>query len=298
MPCSKANVGIRSIKKDGVTIGRRIECSECGHVGKDRIYAEDVVKFDGPGVYYDLDKAEKVCFLDKGRHAPRQRVGGARPRDSQRTRLYAAERAAFEPTVHHAPITVHGGVEDVQRWLDEKVLGTRWFRSRWGAKNVRIVAGKGCHARYQGNITLARWGYTPWTVLHELAHVLASPSSVAAHGKQFAAVYLFLVQQTLGDEAAKLLRAEFVARRVKHRDSSYIPKAGAERVATKTQVAAYKRRVAEEQKKVVLGALRQSQAAETIRAAIKAGSFGAPGTKQRAAALAVARTLDPVSPRK
>ena len=66
----------------------------------------------------------------------------------------------------------------------------------------------------QGVILLPRWSRRERVILHELAH-LATPSSFAPHGPEYAAVYLELVQHFMGAAAAGGLGGSFRTHRVR-----------------------------------------------------------------------------------
>lgn len=145
--------------------------------------------------------------------------GSSRPRDAQRARLYAAERAAFG----YPPrcLTVKEAEAMVAR-----VLRSAWFRARWPEVTyVRFKDGRG--RRHAGGhrdpqlnggsfITIPRGLRYRWVVCHELAHVV-TPNRFAAHGREFAANYLDIVRYALGREAKAALLAQFKAAGVKHR---------------------------------------------------------------------------------
>ena len=69
-------------------------------------------------------------------------------------------------------------------------------------------------------ITLPCWSRNKLTLLHELAHIccwceLSNGDAVSAHGKEFAGIYLLLVQQNLGKPAEKELLAAMRQHKVK-----------------------------------------------------------------------------------
>ncbi len=126
-------------------------------------------------------------------------------RDSQRSKVYAAEQAAFGAAARldHA---------DAKRYcrtvLVEEGLG------RVTIKSTRRRDG-GCWAR-KSEIGLSRDGVAKWLVLHEVAHVVAWENEPAGHGPEFAGTYLELVYRHLGVDAARKLRDQFDAHRVKY----------------------------------------------------------------------------------
>lgn len=142
----------------------------------------------------------------------------SRPRDSQRLKVYRAETAAFPRHTN-----VFGTNAATQAWVDD-LIAQRWFHARWpGLKGLVVAPGRGATASsWIGRITVGPLARNPAIVLHEVAHEITSRapdefSRVAAHGPEFAAMFLFLVRRVMGPEDADRLRAAFVAGRVKHR---------------------------------------------------------------------------------
>ncbi len=173
-----------------------------------------------------------------------------RPRDGQRQRLYAAELAAAArcPT----PL-LDGSVAAAQRFAD-RVTGSAWWRrcaqptwkgdgrGPWFGRpavpaRILVSAGRSTMAgawasdwpeRRRGRwYPVIRLGMAarrqrppaiadPWVILHEIAHH-GTPDGVAAHGREFARLYLGLVRRFLGPEHARALREEYAARRVRYR---------------------------------------------------------------------------------
>jgi len=133
----------------------------------------------------------------------------ARPRDSQRSRLYAAEaglvmfRQEFET------------LEACQAYL-LAVLCSRKFQGRWGRRSAAIVAkhrGAACVPNGSSIIRLPRWAWRSDVILHELAHVLTPKD--AGHGREYAACYLKLVAMFLGPSAEKNLREGYRREKVR-----------------------------------------------------------------------------------
>jgi putative metallohydrolase (TIGR04338 family) len=143
-----------------------------------------------------------------------------RPRDSQRSRVYAAERAAFGDA-WRKPLG-SGAVADIEAFV-RKCCASKLLQRRYpGARRPpRIRDGRG-HRRctYDPSIhalTFPRWGRTKPVVLHELAHALTEGPDRAWHGWEFCECYLYLVRVFIGRGAEDNLRREFKARRVKFR---------------------------------------------------------------------------------
>ena len=162
-----------------------------------------------PAVFLGL-KARLSRMIHPSRHVPKP-LGERRPRDGQRSKLYRAERTVGAG--HHLPTVAH-----CQAHVD-RVLASAWWQARFPALDqVQVRDGRGRrHAgalQNQGVILLPRWSRRERVILHELAH-LATPSSFAAHGPEYAAVYLELVQHFMGAAAARELAEAFRTYRVR-----------------------------------------------------------------------------------
>lgn len=124
----------------------------------------------------------------------------------------------------------------LERFL-ERAAADPWFKARFGAlAAVEIRDGRGIrHASsaYEPEtrrcvFSFPRWARTKPVVLHELAHAASFRryGLVAAHGPEFAAVFLELVARHLGPAARERLRRAFVVLNV-----GYEAVAGAKRAA-------------------------------------------------------------------
>lgn len=217
---------------------------------------------------------------------PRNKDG--RVRDSQRSRLYKAEEVLGQKDLNEV-----GSIADCQAWVD-RLCGERWFQSRWGRREIEVrFKSYGSATGYtNSHICLPPWSRNPRVMLHEIAHVL-TPSRYAAHGPEFAAMFVTLVELELGKEAARKLRDSFVANKVRYRSGmAAVPKAGTRQVVTKTAwVATERAAAARRQKELVWSKEKRALAAEVIRALVAEGKFGEAGSKPRARALAVAKTV-------
>lgn len=145
-------------------------------------------------------------------------------RDSQRKKLYTAERSVFGGNASTARVGVPlPTVEDVEKYVD-KVMSRKVVKRYFRTDPVKVADGRGTRwafARGSSKINIPRWARTEWVVLHELAHILDTRDQRkvgdrrAAHGWQFAGTYLFLVRTMLGKDAAADLKASFRKHRVK-----------------------------------------------------------------------------------
>jgi len=173
-------------------------------------------------------------------------------RDSKRSKVYAAERAAFRG--NEKATTEFKSVRSAQSFVN-RVIGSKWWkeydapRFAEGGSSYRndlrehSITVKSQANRYRTStagydyekpfggfsdpdeyigftvkvavINLAPgWGFQKWVILHELAHHL-NPE-LPSHGRLFCRVYLDLVGHWLGTAAKKRLREEFTKRGVKY----------------------------------------------------------------------------------
>ncbi len=154
-------------------------------------------------------------------------------RDTQRSKLYKAEREAFQENVVYYP-----EMDDMAQYV-AKTLSRAPIKARYaddfGKNRLQIKDGRrrssagGCD-RF---ITIPRAMRKDWVILHELAHALTQRKYgyyVAAHGWQFAAIYIDLIHFMKGKDAADALKASFRKNRVRWRPKQ-------KRVATPEQIA-------------------------------------------------------------
>jgi len=167
-----------------------------------------------------------------------------RIRDSQVSKLYRAEREAWQ--VYSLPLPT---IADIRKYLEQQ-SARKPLQLRYGdAVNViewelEIADGRGRrHAAAYGSyrISIPLWARNNWVVLHEWAHIIHSRLAIdgeissttfdlwrhgsrrqelrggAAHGWQFAAIYLDLVHFCIGKDAASALKAAFKTHKVRYR---------------------------------------------------------------------------------
>jgi putative metallohydrolase (TIGR04338 family) len=150
-------------------------------------------------------------------------------RDSQRSKLYAAENSLG--TLHCED---EYATTSACRAYIVSVLGDTWVRQEFGqkicesmAQYVIIKDGRGRRmACFRGwhTIVLPKWARGRWVMLHELAHMMVDHQRswnycrpVAAHGPEFAWVYMRLVRHALGPNESTRLQGAFVSHRVRYR---------------------------------------------------------------------------------
>lgn len=205
-------------------------------------------------------------------------------RDQQRARVYAAERASL----WKLPQQRFDSLEEVQAYV-ERMRRQRWYLERFGGKRIAVEKGRERTAA-RGNsfgIRLPSWSWFEAVILHECAHTLTWQH--VAHGPEFVGVYRLLVKEQMGDEASKAFGDALYDHNV---DSTPPPKPDPDRarmLITRRREAVRKQR--QDAARPPYTSERVSAAA-TIRRAVKAGEFGPAGSKPRARALAVARTLE------
>lgn len=140
----------------------------------------------------------------------------SRPRDTQRARLYRAEK----PSGGLHPRPEFDRAREVQAWVN-RITRSRWWRGRFprcGWINVKDGRGRrvACGTRYwnHGEVRLPRWSRSRLVILHEVAHCV-QPRGTASHGPEFARLYLDLVRRWIGPEEAARLREGMRRERVR-----------------------------------------------------------------------------------
>lgn len=159
-----------------------------------------------------------------------------RPRDSKRSAVYAAENEAFGQRPkgdlatscypHPKAVDRFETLPEVRAYIVrvmsskrfEKIIGRRiWFDPKAA---VRVKDGRGrksaCCWSYR-RFSFPMFSRTRWIILHEIAHGatgLKHREPVAAHGREFCAVYLELVRYWIGKEAHDALREQFKQHKV------------------------------------------------------------------------------------
>lgn len=148
------------------------------------------------------------------------------PRDTQRSKLYAAERATFNDADWRNQAMDLADCEALVRRIERSASWAKLMAERphpiyggWG--RITVEAGRGGGMAHGTNlITLGVYGRRPWVILHELAHLATTrvhgDHAAAAHGWQFASIYLRLVRRWLGKPERDALRAAFRAHGVRY----------------------------------------------------------------------------------
>lgn len=177
---------------------------------------------DTPTLERILEKAERVLqsLLARASAPPAKPTAAKRslksrsarrPRDSQRSRVYAAERGVPQGAKFK-------GFAECRAYVDG-IVASGWWREKFPhVPTVEVKDGRG--RRHAGGsaqhrfVTLPRWARNELIVLHELAHVVDAPNN-PGHGPEFARLYLEFVREWRGESAAARLEASFEAHGVK-----------------------------------------------------------------------------------
>jgi len=149
-----------------------------------------------------------------------------RPRDSQREKVYAAEREAFNTDFSrpedHEMRTLASLEETVRLILATPAVRERF---KYAPSFVKIEATRAHRGTAYGTrrIKLPRFARRPANyayLLHEVAHILVSSelgTTSAWHGREFAATMIFLADYFMGQTVAERLRDAYRKHGVKWR---------------------------------------------------------------------------------
>lgn len=150
-----------------------------------------------------------------------------RLRDSQRSKVYAAERVAFPGFGGTGSEARFRAVADIEAYLD-KIISSAWWRRRYPkVRTVQIKDGRGttfARGGYNpdgtGTLNLPMWARNEPVILHELAHVatdsIHGPRGTPPHGREFCSTFLGLVRWQMGEQAWRALKDAFREGKVKH----------------------------------------------------------------------------------
>jgi len=179
-------------------------------------------------------------------------------RDSQKQRVYDAERKAAKSMAVAGDRNLRiPEIADVEKYVNDIVRSAYWKAMFPKTTIVMVDEGRkgrrmACWKSWEKTIHLPSWARTELIILHELAHAAhdGSPDwdwTQAAHGWQFCAVYLQLVQRYLGRSAHDILAASFKLGGVRYQ------KPRAKRVLTEEQKQVLRDRLAahREEKRLV-----------------------------------------------
>lgn len=173
-----------------------------------------------------------------------------RPRDSQKSRLYASEWEVFgwskmefkdmgELEEYLWSVLENHRVQKKYQMARDIVSGTQKFKIFNGAGHRRATT------LFEGDlirVSFPRKMRSRWVVVHEISHVLA-PRDVPAHGREFCRVYLHLVRLFFGQEMQNNLKAAMKKHKCKY-SKPHTP---------------YKRPLTQEEKDIMVARLRKGR---------------------------------------
>lgn len=169
-------------------------------------------------------------------------------RDSQRSKVYAAERVFLHMPCVKEQIKEFSSIKECQTFVNatlKRKMVKRHFNHYW-VPRVTTGARNGWAWSKGGRITVSPGSMNNFALTHEMAHELL-PRSIY-HGWQFAETELFLVRQVFGKEAERLLKEQFKLHRVKFRKPR-------------------KRTITPEQRAILVERMTMARAAKAARAA-------------------------------
>ncbi len=140
-----------------------------------------------------------------------------RPRDSQRQRVYDAEKLIPDFSSGHRLETM----EEIEAYV-AMMLSHEWFRRHFRSIGDHIDVSDGRGSRRakafctQNRMSFPKWARSRMNVIHEVTHMVVS-DAVSAHGWQFCATYLDLTRHFMGEERYKQLREAFRTKKVRYK---------------------------------------------------------------------------------
>lgn len=170
----------------------------------------------------DYDWFMRVVVRGRTLRAQKRKANGTKKvRDSQRQKVYDAERAYFKWTDQYYLISRKDA-----RDLLEKCLTSHWYHKRYANRSVVLEFSNrgtrtiGSYHPRDNKIKLMDQGCSTWVLIHELAHAVVTMEydrgTVAAHGREYCKIYLDLVGHFLGSEHKEGLRESFKKHGVKY----------------------------------------------------------------------------------
>jgi putative metallohydrolase (TIGR04338 family) len=216
-------------------------------------------------------------------------------RDTQKSKVYAAE-AKFRSMNFEPQILVDAkfsSIWECQNYVN-RILDQKWFRARFGERQIVVDYGRNGGTAYGSRrITLGVWARQPIIILHEIAHCVA-PYQVR-HGAEFAGIYLFLIKQVYGADAAKALRDCYKEARVKTSNKA-LPKpvkvlTAKQKIALAKKKSREAARIRKIEESKPLDFMEKRQLDNLLKRAVAANQLGEPGSAKRRQALAIGRSI-------
>jgi hypothetical protein len=143
------------------------------------------------------------------------------PRDFQQSKVSRAENLASQIFFGQLNSGTRLRQDEVVELINDIITHPNVI-ARWGAKQVTVLFVPksksdlmGSAMRSNGRIVLSPEGCTPFIVVHEVAHLLATKKTEAFHGPGFCAILHYLFVHILGESAGRILLGTFAACSVK-----------------------------------------------------------------------------------
>jgi putative metallohydrolase (TIGR04338 family) len=168
---------------------------------------------------------DEVASTIYGRSYARYSGRSNRERDTQRARVYLADRALFPSAAnHHLPKNrtlgdigeyddqrVFQSEAEIQDYVDMVQADSLW--KQLGGRAIRVTVKRANARKHRGTahcgatpfIVMARWTWFEQYVLHELAHQIEVPKdpTAATHGPAFVACLYHLTERFMGKAAGE-----------------------------------------------------------------------------------------------
>ena len=141
-----------------------------------------------------------------------------RARDTQRKKLYTAEREVFG---FDQPKLELNEIRALMKRITESKRVVNAHSPNGSVFRVTLGDGRACRraVSFGGEIAMPRWSRMTWIVLHEMAHEVHRYRhewyKQAWHGWEYASVYLDLVMWFMGREDHDKLKANFKKHKVR-----------------------------------------------------------------------------------
>lgn len=158
---------------------------------------------------------------------PFEKEETVRQRDSQRSKVYAAETATHGWRTPKTAKTIEECSAYAHKVLADAVVRRHYPLAKSMSTSLVVVGGRRRGGSYMPTYFDWSTGYTSkptislgvaarseWVILHEIAHAIVGHDH-AWHGPEWVECYLFLVRRFLGVELHDLLKANLVERGVR-----------------------------------------------------------------------------------
>ncbi len=139
------------------------------------------------------------------------------PRDSQKSKVYKAERLAFA-TGKYSSYPVDFPTDREMQAFVNQVTRSKFWKSAGGTVSVIVkpVPNNRYARGWDRIIEIPDWGRTKSVVLHELSHALVGRELMDyTHGQEFVLVYRRLIEEHMGTGWRQMFDREAEALKVK-----------------------------------------------------------------------------------